>query len=260
MTALPDALIFDVDGTLADTEEAHRLSFNQTFEHFGLGWTWDPAEYRDLLAVTGGKERLAAYLDRLSAPARERDAWRAQIPAWHAEKTRRYTELVGSGQVPLRPGVARLLSQAMEAGVPLAIATTTTRANIDALLDAQLGAGSVSLFQVVACGDEVQNKKPAPDIYRLALNRLGVQPERAIAFEDSAMGLQAAVAAGLWTVVTPNRWTEGSDFLDAGLVLPSLDEPGSPAGLLIDLAQAWQRSRPTARSGGAPENRAMPAV
>ncbi|MEF7613035.1 HAD-IA family hydrolase [Aquincola sp. MAHUQ-54] len=232
-----EALILDVDGTLADTEEAHRQAFNQAFERLYLGWHWTPQAYRRLLATTGGKERIAAWIDELDPPPAQRKALMARVPEIHAEKTAVYTAIARDGGIPLRPGVERLLDEARAAGLRLAIASTTTAANVDALLQAAWGARGLSLFDVIACGDQVRAKKPAPDIYQLALDTLGVAPERAIAVEDSPNGLKSAVAAGLWTLVTPTFWTEGSDFGAAGLVLPHLGDPdepvpGEPGGVL----------------------------
>lgn len=223
-----EALVFDVDGTLADTEELHRRAFNLAFEQLGLDWRWERAEYRALLAVTGGKERLGAYIDALQLSVSEKKRLHERVPQLHAAKTRHYTEIARRGDIGLRPGVARLLGEAQRAGLRLAIASTTTAVNIDALLHATLGARGLSLFDVIACGDQVRAKKPAPDIYRLALDTMGVSPERAIAVEDSPNGLRSALGAGLWTLVTPTFWTEGGDFSGAGLVLPSLGDPDSP--------------------------------
>ncbi|CAN7158330.1 MULTISPECIES: HAD-IA family hydrolase [unclassified Variovorax] len=217
-----EALVFDVDGTLADTEEVHRRAFNLAFEELGLDWRWERSEYRALLAVTGGKERLRAYIDGLASSASEKKRLHERVPELHAAKTRHYTEIARQGGIELRPGVARLLDEALGAGLRLAIASTTTAVNIDALLLATLGPGGLSMFDVIACGDQVRAKKPAPDIYRLALDTMGVAPERAIAVEDSPNGVRSAVAAGLWTLVTPTFWTEGGDFSGAALVLPSL--------------------------------------
>ena len=241
---LPQALIFDVDGTLADTEDAHRCSFNQTFEHFGLGWHWDRDTYRRLLAVTGGKERIAAYLATLPLSADEQRELHVQIPQWHADKTRRYAAMVVGGEVPLRNGVAQLLYDARRAGVRLGIATTTTHANVEALLTAHLGADGLRMFEVVACGDQVRAKKPAPDIYELALRTLAIDASQAIAFEDSVAGLRSAVAAGLWTVVTPCCWTEGGDFSAAGIVLDDLAPRTPEEPVLRTLARCWSDARP----------------
>jgi HAD superfamily hydrolase (TIGR01509 family) len=218
-----EALIFDVDGTLADTEEAHRVAFNLAFERYRLGWVWQPDEYRELLQVTGGKERMTIYIDTLPLPDAERRRLSTMVPDIHAEKTRFYSSFVADGAVPLRPGVANLLDEALANGCKLAIASTTTAVNIDALLQSTLGPGALDMFEAIACGDQVRAKKPAPDVYQLALRGLDMLPEHAIAFEDSINGLRAANSAGLRTVVTPNFWTEGGDFSAAALVLPSLD-------------------------------------
>ena len=220
-----EALIFDVDGTMADTEEAHRTAFNLAFERFGLGWNWSRNDYRELLKTTGGKERLAVHIGQLSLSAVERRRCMELLPEIHAEKTRAYSTVVSDGSVPLRIGVERLLNEALNAGCRLAIASTTTAVNVDALLQSTLGSSGLGMFSVIACGDQVRTKKPAPDIYQLALQHLGVEASRAVAFEDSSNGLRSAVAAGLWTVVTPTFWTDGSDFSAAGLVLPHLGDP-----------------------------------
>lgn len=223
-----DALIFDVDGTIADTEEAHRVAFNLAFERLGLGWRWERTEYRALLDVAGGKERIRSYIDRQQLPRTERERLRGMVREIHLEKTRFYSSVVSDGGVPLRAGVRRLLEEALAEGYKLAIASTTTAVNIDALLQATLGPRGLDMFTVIACGDQVLHKKPAPDIYLLALHGLGLLPQEAIAFEDSANGLRAATAAGLWTVVTPTFWTEDHDFRGAGLVLPHLGSPAQP--------------------------------
>jgi HAD superfamily hydrolase (TIGR01509 family) len=222
------ALIFDVDGTLADTEEAHRNAFNQAFETCHLGWHWSREIYRRLLDVTGGKERLAAHIESLDLAPAEKRALTERVPEIHATKTRFYSESVIQGTVPLREGVLRLMEEALAAGCRLGIASTTTAVNVDALLQATLGTRGLEMFSVIACGDQVPAKKPAPDIYRLALRHLGLPAEEVIAFEDSPNGLRAAKGAGLWTVITPTYWTQGGNFSEANLVLPSLGEPAHP--------------------------------
>jgi HAD superfamily hydrolase (TIGR01509 family) len=217
------ALIFDLDGTLADTEETHRQAFNAAFIEFGLWWDWSPPLFAKLLAISGGKERLRHYIGTLRVPPAERARLLENVPALHETKTRIYTELVVRGQRPFRPGVLALLDAARRTGLKLAIASTTTSANVDALLRANLGAGFGIGFDVIACGDQVKEKKPAPDIYRLVLASLRLAPERCVAFEDSLNGLRASKAAGLVTVVTPSRWTMEQDFAAADLVLPSLE-------------------------------------
>lgn len=226
------ALIFDVDGTMADTEEAHRRAFNIAFIEHQLEWVWDRPLYAQLLEVSGGKERIASYIDALPLAAAEKIRLRQRVPVIHGDKTRVYADLVSSGNVPLRPGVARLFNAARVAGVRLAVASTTTRVNVDALVAATLGEGALAWFSVIACGDQVPNKKPAPDIYLRALSALDVRTEHCVAFEDSANGLKAAHAAGLFTVVTPTRWTANHDFSEAQAVLGSLDELSRPAAAL----------------------------
>jgi HAD superfamily hydrolase (TIGR01509 family) len=217
------ALIFDLDGTLADTEETHRQAFNAAFIEFALWWDWSPPLYASLLKVSGGKERLRHYIGTLRVAPAERERLLAIVPALHETKTRIYTELLVRGQRPFRPGVLPLLRAAKTAGLKLAIASTTTSANVDALLAANLGAARDVAFDVIACADQVPVKKPAPDIYRLALASLRVPAESCIAFEDSLNGLRAAKAAGLVAVVTPSRWTAEEDFTGADLVLHSLE-------------------------------------
>ena len=217
-----EALIFDVDGTLADTEEAHRVAFNLAFERCRLGWVWEPAEYRELLKIAGGKERMTSYIGGMAVDAAERRRLATMVPEIHAEKTRFYSSFIADGAVQFRDGVERLLDEAAEAGCKLAIASTTTAVNIDALLASTLGSRGLDMFSVIACGDQVRAKKPAPDIYELALRSLGLLPEHAIAFEDSPNGLRAARAAGIATVVTPTYWTEGGDFSGALQLLPGL--------------------------------------
>jgi HAD superfamily hydrolase (TIGR01509 family) len=235
-----EALIFDVDGTLADTEEAHRQAFNEAFRAHGLDFCWSRELYRELLQVTGGKERLAAFFYRARLTASERIRLSELIPRLHATKTSFYRESMERGRVPLRPGVRRLMAEARAAGVRLAIASTTSPDNVSALLEGALGYGALNEFSVIATGDAVPRKKPAPDIYLLALSRLGVTARRAVAFEDSAIGVAAAKAAGLLTVATPSDWTQGQDFTAADLVLSCLADPASPLGP----ADAWRIGAP----------------
>jgi HAD superfamily hydrolase (TIGR01509 family) len=227
------ALLFDVDGTLADTEETHRQAFNLAFLRFGLGWEWSEREYARLLAVSGGKERLVAYIGELDVAPAEKSRLQRRVPALHRTKTQAYEELIADGRAPLRPGVARLIGEAQASGLRLAIATTTSAANIEALLAGKLGGGS-RRFDVIACADQVASKKPAPDIYRLALARLRLPATACVAFEDSRNGLLAARGAGLCTVVTPTRWTVEQAFSEANLLLRDLGDPGYP----LDAADA----------------------
>jgi HAD superfamily hydrolase (TIGR01509 family) len=216
------ALIFDVDGTLADTEEAHRCAFNEAFQQLGLPWNWSKPKYAHLLLTAGGKERLAAYIDSLDLPAPGRLEFVSRIEAIHRAKTLNYTRMVLAGGVPLRDGVARLIDDAARSRVRLGIATTTTFANVEALLRTGLGPKALDRFAVVGAAGNAARKKPAPDIYEYVLRQLGASPQECVAIEDSANGLRAAKTAGLCTIVTPSYWTRTEDFSDADLVLPSL--------------------------------------
>jgi len=218
------ALIFDVDGTLADTEELHRLAFNSAFMEMALDWEWGREQYKKLLEVSGGKERIAHYIETLQVSPVQRRALRECIPMIHRTKTRIYKELVESGHLSFRPGVKRLLTDARKAGLKLGIATTTTLDNVHALLDSALGTRGTNWFDAVGAGDLVEHKKPAPDIYNLVLSTLRVPREECVAFEDSVNGLRAAKAAGLFTIVTPTQWNRDHDFTGADLLLPSLDD------------------------------------
>ncbi len=227
------ALLFDVDGTLADTErDGHRVAFNRAFRDAGLDWEWDADLYGKLLAVTGGKERIRHFLDEFHTafprPA-DLDDFIANL---HRAKTDHYTRLLAEGQIPLRPGVERLLREAREAGLRLAIATTTTPANVEALLAHTLGEEALDWFEVIAAGDIVPAKKPAPDIFVWALEQMNLEPAAALAFEDSGNGIRASVGAGLPTVVTINDYTRHHDFGDALLVLDQFGEPDQPARIL----------------------------
>ncbi|WGF88179.1 HAD-IA family hydrolase [Marinivivus vitaminiproducens] len=220
------AFIFDIDGTLAETEELHRQSFNRAFAEAGLGWAWDRTLYADLLKVTGGKERIAHYVERTGL-ALDRPV--AEVAAeMHKAKTLAY--VAGVRAILLRPGVADLIAEARERGIRLAVATTTTRANVDGLLAATLGSGHG--FEAIACGDMVPAKKPAPDIYLLALEMLGLPADQCLAFEDSANGVRSAKAAGLRVVVTPALYTAGEDFTGADLILPDLTDRASVFGMI----------------------------
>jgi beta-phosphoglucomutase-like phosphatase (HAD superfamily) len=225
MTKL-QALLFDVDGTLADTErDGHRVAFNQAFADAGLKWNWDVDLYGRLLKVTGGKERIRYFIDEFQTSIDTPTDLDGFIRDLHQAKTHHYVTLLKSGAIPLRPGVKRLLNEARSAGLRLGIASTTTLENVTTLLGATLGHESIGWFEVIAAGDVVPGKKPAPDIYYFAMDHLGLTGADCLAFEDSENGFLSSTAAGIKTLVTVNRYTRQQDFDGAAIVLDQLGEP-----------------------------------
>jgi HAD superfamily hydrolase (TIGR01509 family) len=223
------ALLFDVDGTLADTErDGHRVAFNAAFRDFGLDWDWDVPLYGQLLAVTGGKERMKYYVERFRPDYAKPADFNDLVVELHKAKTAHYTRMLAEGGIPLRPGVRRLLNEARAAGLVLGVATTTTPENVTELLRHSLAGDGPDWFAVIAAGDIVPAKKPAPDIYTWALEQLGLAAEECLAFEDSENGIRASMGAGLKTVVTVNDYTRDHDFTGALAVLSDLGEPGNP--------------------------------
>ena len=219
------ALIFDVDGTLAETErDGHRPAFNTAFADCGLDWHWDETLYGELLAITGGKERMRHYAETYAPEIAVRPDFDDLIRRLHTTKTAHYVRLVGEGRLPLRPGVAELIAEARATGIRLAIATTTSPENVTALLDASLAPGSADWFDVIGAGDVVAAKKPAPDIYHWVLERLALPASACLAIEDSENGLRAALGAGLRCVVTVSEYTRGQDFSEASETTENLAE------------------------------------
>jgi len=217
------ALIFDVDGTLSETEELHRQAFNHAFARAGLGWQWDRAVYKELLRVTGGKERMRAYHAGQAVAPPLPDAAIAEL---HRIKTARYAELIETGCCPLRPGVAELLAAARARGQRLAIATTTSHGNIDALLSQALGQRWAGDFDAIVAGDDVRHKKPAPDVYLEILARLKLDAAACLAIEDSANGLIAASRANIPVLITRSMFFADDDFSAARAVLDDLSGLG----------------------------------
>jgi HAD superfamily hydrolase (TIGR01509 family) len=222
------ALIFDCDGVLADTERfGHLPAFNNTFADFGLPVRWSEEDYAGKLLIGGGKERMASLLtpEFVAANGLPADA-QAQtdlLAAWHRAKT----------ALPGRPGIVRLVDEALAAGWQLAVASTSAEVSVRAVLAHVVGAARAARFRVYA-GDIVPRKKPAPDIYELAVTDLGAGRQEVVVVEDSANGLQAALAAGLKTIVTVSSYTAGEDFRGAALVVSSLGDPDEPAETLAD--------------------------
>jgi HAD superfamily hydrolase (TIGR01509 family) len=218
------ALIFDFDGTIAETERfGHRVAYNEAFEELGLPERWDEATYGSWLHVAGGRERLEAYFAQVR-PSLDPQARAELARAVHACKRRRF-DAIGP-QIATRPGVERLVAEARAAGLSCAIATTAAPEGVAALLRGH--AELATAFGVIAAGDEVAAKKPAPDVYRLALERLRLDARSVLAFEDSAIGVRSARAAGIAVLVSPSSYTADEDFSGARAVVSDLGEPGRP--------------------------------
>ncbi|MEO5336839.1 MAG: HAD-IA family hydrolase [Magnetospirillum sp. WYHS-4] len=222
------ALVFDVDGTLAETEEAHRLSFNETFRESGLPWDWSVADYERLLGTTGGRQRILRHMAEVGfvpPGGQEAEAFARKL---HERKTALYNERLRSGGVPFRPGVVRLIREAKAAGLKLAIATTTSPENVSTLLAASGGPEAGDWFDVIGAGNCVPALKPAPDIYLWVLERLGLPAAACLALEDSRNGLRAALAAGLPVVATVATYTRHDDLTGALAVVCDLGDPDAP--------------------------------
>jgi HAD superfamily hydrolase (TIGR01509 family) len=234
------AVIFDCDGVLVDTErDGHRVAFNRAFELFNIDAHWDVPLYGRLLLVAGGKERMRAYFDEFGWPAGhgETEADRDElIKALHREKTRIGSEMIAEGELPLRPGIARIVDEAIAAGVKLGVCTTSNPAFIDAVLDL-LGPERKAKFDFVHAGDVVSKKKPDPEIYELAKSTLGLPTHECIVVEDSRNGLLAATGAGLPTLITTSTYTMDEDFSEAAKVVPELGDAPTVYVTLEDMEQ-----------------------
>jgi HAD superfamily hydrolase (TIGR01509 family) len=218
------AIIFDVDGTLADTEDGHRQSFNKAFAENGLDWSWDNELYNKLLKVTGGKERIKYFVSDFLTDFNKPANFDSFVKKLHAIKTTHYTNMLGEGRIPLRPGIKQFIDDARNANITLAISTTTTPANVAALLTVTLGKDWEDYFAAVGCGDIIPNKKPAPDIYFWVLGKMGISANDCIALEDSENGLHSSLAANIKTYVTTNQYTLTQDFTGAAAVYEDLSD------------------------------------
>ncbi len=236
------ALIFDCDGVLADTErDGHRPAFNETFAEAGLPVRWSEEEYGEKLTIGGGKERMASLLTdafvREHGLPTDPDGQKELLADWHRRKTAIYKEMVRAGRLPGRPGIARIVREALDAGWALAVASTSAEESVRAVLEHVVGTDTAARFDVFA-GDVVPAKKPDPGIYLLALEQMGVGRDEALVVEDSRNGLLAAVGAGLPCVVTVSGYTEREDMSEAVLVVSSLGDPGEPARVLANRSAA----------------------
>ncbi|MEW5890317.1 MAG: HAD-IA family hydrolase [Pseudomonadota bacterium] len=228
-----EAVIFDVDGTLAETErDGHRPAFNAAFREFGLDWDWSVPLYGDLLSVTGGKERIRHYIGHFRPDVLDRPDADDLIAALQRAKNRHYAARLRTGAVPPRSGVLRLIRELRQAGTRLAIATTTSPENVEVLLATTLRALPPGTFEVIGAGDVVPAKKPAPDIYAWVLERLKLPAAACLAIEDSANGVRAARAAGLPVLAVTSAYTRDEDFAGRVAVLSDLGEPGKPFDLI----------------------------
>jgi HAD superfamily hydrolase (TIGR01509 family) len=224
-------LIFDCDGVLADTElYGHLAAFNEMWKQAGVRWQWSPAQYAEKLKIGGGKERMAslfqeqAFREVFTVPESAEDC-KALLAEWHKKKTAIYQEIIASGEIPPRSGIKRLAEAALAGGWRLAVASTSAKPSVDAVLVHVVGKSNAKHFAVFA-GDVVAAKKPAPDIYLLATQNLGIPPHNCLAIEDSRNGLLSAHSAGLQVLVTTSWFTTAENFAEARLVVSALGDPG----------------------------------
>lgn len=229
------ALIFDCDGVLADTErDGHLVAFNQMWREQGINWQWSLEQYAQKVKIGGGKERMFSLAQdedfRAVYPVPESEsAWWNIVMGWHKRKTEIYKQAIASGAIPGRPGVKRLAQAALAKGWLLAVCSTSAIASVEAVLRHVMGVELARQFAGVFAGDMVKAKKPAPDVYNLAVEKLNLDPAHCIVVEDTRNGLLAATAAGMTCIVTYNGLTKNEDFTEAALVLSDFGEPGNEA-------------------------------
>ena len=226
------AIIFDVDGTLANTEhDGHLQAFNEAFHFFGLDWYWDSNLYSNLLSVSGGKERLNHFIKEYH-PKMINTLTSDDIAKIHRKKTDIFVSKIFEGSISLRTGVERLIQDALGNNLRLAIATTTSYENVKAILVTALGEGALNNFEIIAAGDIVKNKKPSPEIYNYVLEKLNLNANECLAIEDSEIGFNSSTAAGLKTLVTLSEYTKTKNFEGALVVLDHLGEEDQPFQLI----------------------------
>jgi HAD superfamily hydrolase (TIGR01509 family) len=229
MSATLEAVLFDCDGVLADTErDGHRPAFNQAFRENGLADVWEVDRYGVLLETGGGKERMTAHWNEVGWPTSIPEDKRAdKVKELHLRKTDIFMDLIDSGAIPLRPGVLRLVDEAIEAGVRLAVCSTSNEKAVSNLVKTLMGPERASKFQIYA-GDMVKKKKPAPDVYLMAVEQMGLDKSRCVIVEDSTIGLGSAMAAGIACIVTKSSYTANEDFTGADMVVDELgDDPNT---------------------------------
>lgn len=233
------ALIFDCDGVLADTErDGHLVAFNQMWREKGVNWQWSLAQYADKVKIGGGKERMFSlgqdddFRAVYNVPASP-DEWWETVVGWHKRKSEIYKELIASGAIPGRPGVKRLAEAALAQGWTLTVCSTSALSSVQAVLYHVMGDETAGKFAGVFAGDMVKAKKPAPDVYNLATEKLNLDPADCVVIEDSRNGLLAAVAAGMTCVVTFNQLTQNEDFSEAAIVLSSLGDPNGEQAVVV---------------------------
>ena len=232
-------LIFDCDGVLADTElHGHLAAFNQMWNKLGVHWQWSPEQYAEKLKIGGGKERMASlfleheFQQTFPVPQSDEDR-KALLMRWHKEKTAIYQQIIASGAIPPRSGIKRIAEAALDIGWKLAVASTSAKPSVDAVLAHVVGESTAKRFTVLA-GDVVAAKKPAPDIYLLATQKLGIAPANCVAIEDSRNGLLSAHSARIPVLVTTSWFTQSEDFSEARLVVSALGDPGGERSKVVE--------------------------
>ncbi len=220
-------IIFDVDGTIADTEEIHRQAFNQAFSEFDLNWHWTKSDYHELLTISGGKERFKKCLNDDKALKSKIENPGLFIQELHNRKSEHYRSMLASDGIQLRPGIIRLINEAQDKGILLGIATSSSLANLTTLLNTTLNIDPNELFNAIVCSDTILDKKPSPVVYQCALAGLGLTPDTCISIEDTRNGNLSALSAGLHTIITTHAYTIDNDFTGASLVVNHLGEPNN---------------------------------